>query len=49
MVTTTNETNEATAIVALLKQLPQEKQEFVSGYIQGILDSMCEKEEAKPA
>ncbi|MEE0873994.1 MAG: hypothetical protein UIH27_11115 [Ruminococcus sp.] len=37
---------DAAEIIEVLKQLPKEKQEYVSGYIQGMVDSMTEQKES---
>lgn len=40
------ETNE---LIENLKKLPPDKQIYVSGYVQGIADSMADKEQPKTA
>ena len=37
--------NKATEISVLLSKLPKEKQEYVNGYVQGIADTIAEREQ----
>ena len=47
--TVTNEKAEAKKLIENLKKLPQEKQEYVNGYVQGIADTIAEQEQQKTA
>ena len=39
----------AIEICKLIEKLPQEKQEYVNGYVQGIADTIAEQEQQKTA
>ena len=41
--------NKAIEFSELLNKLPKEKQEFVSGYIQGVADTIAEKAQKESA
>lgn len=45
--TISNEKAEARKLIENLKKLPQEKQEYISGYVQGIADAIADKEQQK--
>lgn len=47
--TVTNEKAEARELIENLKKLPQSKQEYVNGYVQGIADTIAEQEQQKTA
>lgn len=48
MLSTVNkERMEAKELIENLKKLPQEKQEYVNGYVQGIADTIAEQEQQK--
>lgn len=49
MTTISNEKAEAKILIENLKKLPQEKQEYVNGYVQGIADTIAEREQQKTA
>lgn len=50
MLSTVNkEKMEAKELIENLKKLPQEKQEYVNGYVQGIADTIAEQEQQKTA
>lgn len=40
---------ESENLIEQIKRLPKEKQEFISGYIQGILDMLNEAQQAETA
>ena len=40
---------EARELIENLKKLPQSKQEYVNGYVQGIADTIAEQEQQKTA
>ena len=40
---------EAMELIENLKKLPQSKQEYVNGYVQGIADTIAEQEQQKTA
>ena len=40
---------EARELIENLKKLPQEKQEYVNGYVQGIADTIADREQQKTA
>ena len=40
---------EAKELIENLKKLPQSKQEYVNGYVQGIADTIAEQEQQKTA
>lgn len=40
---------EAMELIENLKKLPQEKQEYVNGYVQGIADTIADREQQKTA
>ena len=40
---------DAKELIENLKKLPQEKQEYVNGYVQGIADTIAEQEQQKTA
>ena len=41
--------NKATELCELILKLPQEKQEYINGYVQGIADAIADKEQQKTA
>lgn len=41
--------NDAKELIENLKKLPQEKQEYVNGYVQGIADTIADREQQKTA
>lgn len=41
-----NTKDKAVEVTELINKLPKEKQEYVSGYIQGMVDSMTEQKES---
>lgn len=41
--------NDAKELIENLKKLPQEKQEYVNGYVQGIADAIADREQQKTA
>ena len=47
--TLVKEKAEAKDLIENLKKLPQEKQEYVNGYVQGIADTIAEREPQKTA
>ena len=50
MLSTVNkEKAEARELIENLKKLPQEKQEYVNGYVQGIADTIADREQQKTA
>ena len=49
LTTISNEKAEAKELIENLKKLPQEKQEYVNGYVQGIADTIAEREQQKTA
>lgn len=50
MLSTVNkEKAEAMELIENLKKLPQSKQEYVNGYVQGIADAIAEQEQQKTA
>lgn len=40
---------EARELIENLKKLPQSKQEYVNGYVQGIADTIADREQQKTA
>ena len=40
---------EAMELIENLKKLPQSKQEYVNGYVQGIADTIADREQQKTA
>ena len=50
MLSTVNkEKAEAMELIENLKKLPQSKQEYVNGYVQGIADTIADREQQKTA
>ena len=49
LTTISNEKAEAKELIENLKKLPQEKQEYINGYVQGIADTIAEREQQKTA
>ena len=51
MLPTTNESiaEKVHEISELISQLPKEKQEYINGYVQGIADTIAEREQQKTA
>ena len=49
LTTISNEKAEANELIENLKKLPQEKQEYINGYVQGIADTIAEREQQKTA
>lgn len=49
MSTATEMKNDAKELIENLKKLPQNKQEYVNGYVQGIADTIAEKDQQKTA
>lgn len=47
--TISSEKAEAKELIEKLKKLPAEKQEYINGYVQGIADSMADKEQKESA
>lgn len=47
MLTTTNVKTEAKDLIENLKKLPKDKQEYVNGYVQGIADTIANREQQK--
>lgn len=47
--TVSNEKAEAKILIENLKKLPQEKQEYINGYVQGIADAIADKDQQKTA
>jgi len=41
--------NDAKELIENLKKLPPSKQEYVNGYVQGIVDTIAEREQKKTA
>ena len=44
-----NEKSDAKELIENLKKLPPSKQEYVNGYVQGIADTIAEREQQKTA
>ena len=49
LTTLSGKTAEAKELIENLKKLPPSKQEYVKGYVQGIADTIAEREQQKTA
>lgn len=41
--------DKVTELCELIEKLPQEKQEYINGYVQGIADAIADKDQQKTA